>query len=295
MPEIQFIVPARNIDTLHRTLSMLSFQKDRSFRTCVVNLTGSEAVDSMAAEFEHTLPVVVVPVETTGEPFWKQCLEAAPAAEWVCFLGPDVDFTERSVGRMGKCIADHPAYDVFHWNLAEPCRKFRLKTRADKLFFNTVVDGGEAPLSSFVFRSQALRDAFAADAEAAGMDLAVILAAAKKTGIRTARRERIGYTSPVPASDPALVEKAVRARLAFFRWSERFFGDDFPLGVGDRLELFAGELARLYPSFTAEELKEDLNTFAVVSGPVRRLRAASALKSALKARQAAILTPKQEI
>ena len=294
MPEIQFIVPARNIDTLHRTLSMLSFQKDRTFRTCVVNMTGSEAVGAMAAEFEHTLAPVVIGVETTGEPFWKQCLEAAPAAEWVCFLGPDVDFTERSVGRMGKCIADHPAYDVFHWNLAEPFRKYCLKTSASKLFFNTVVEGGDAPLSSFVFRSQALREAFAADSEVAGMDLAVILSAAKKTGVRTARRERIGYAKPDPATDPAQVEKDVRARLAFFRWSERFFGEDYPLGVGDRLDLFAGELARLYPSFTADELKEDLNTFAVVSGPVRRLRAASALKSALKARQAAILTPKPE-
>ena len=294
MPEIQFIVPARNIDTLHRTLSMLSFQKDRTFRTCVVNMTGSEAVGAMAAEFEHTLAPVVIGVETTGEPFWKQCLEAAPAAEWVCFLGPDVDFTERSVGRMGKCIADHPAYDVFHWNLAEPFRKYCLKTSASKLFFNTVVEGGDAPLSSFVFRSQALREAFAADSEVAGMDLAVILSAAKKTGVRTARRERIGYAKPAPVTDPAQVEKDVRARLAFFRWSERFFGEDYPLGVGDRLDLFAGELARLYPSFTADELKEDLNTFAVVSGPVRRLRAASALKSALKARQAAILTPKPE-
>lgn len=293
MPDLLFIVPARNIDTLHRTLSMLSFQKDKSFRVCIVDLTGSGAAQTVAAEFEHNLTLTTVSLEATGEPLWKQCLEAAPAAEWVCFPGKDVDLTAKSVGRMRKCIAGHPTYDVFHWNLAEPNRKFGLKTRPEKLFLY-YVNGEEVPLASFVFRAQALRDAFAADPDAAGMDLAVIFAAAKKTGIRTARWERVGYKEDASATDPAQVEKDVRTRLAFYRWSERFFGEDYPLGVGDRLDLFAGELARLYPSFTAEELKEDLNTFAVVSGPVRRLRAASALKSALKARQAAITTPKPE-
>ena len=32
MAEITFVIPARNMDTLHRTLSMLSFQKDTGFR-----------------------------------------------------------------------------------------------------------------------------------------------------------------------------------------------------------------------------------------------------------------------
>ena len=118
-----------------------------------------------------------------------------------------------------------------------------------------------------------------------------LLAAAKKTGVRTARRERIGYTAPAPSTDPSVVEKEVRARLAFYRWSERYFGEEYPLGVSDRLALFAGELARLYPSFTADELKEDLNTFACVNGPIRRLKASSALKAALKARQEALSTP----
>ena len=123
-----------------------------------------------------------------------------------------------------------------------------------------------------------LSDLFAEDSEAAGMGHAVILTAARRTGVRSARRERIGYTPPAPSTDPAVIEKEVRSRLAFFRWSERFFGEEYPLGVGDRLDLFATELARLYPSFTPDELKEDLGTFAVVNGPVRRLRAASALK-----------------
>lgn len=294
MPEIVFLVPARNIDTLHRTLSMLSFQKDRGFRTVVADLTGSDAAASVAAEFEHRLPVSVVPIAPSGEPFWKCCLDVVPDAEWVCFLGPDVDLPATAVKRMRKCISDHEGYNAFRWILAEPYRKPGLKTRQDKLFLSVFVDGGVAPLSAFVFRAATLREAFSADPDAAGMDLAVILSAAKESGVRTVRWERVGYRKPEAPVDPALVEKDVRARLAFFRWSERFFGDEYPLGTSDRLALFAGELARLYPSFTPEELKEDLNTFAVVNGPIRRMKASSALKAALKARQEALTTPTGE-
>ena len=294
MAQITFVIPARNLDTLHRTLSMLSFQKNADIRAVIVDLAGSEAVRSVVPDFEHNLPVSVVTVEQAGLPLWKSCLDAAPEAEWICFLLPGVDFNETSVKRMSRCIDGHPSYDAFHWNLAEPNRKWGLRTHPDRIFTNVFVDGEVAPLSSFVFRAQALRDAFQADSEAAGMGHAVILAAAKKTGVRSVRRERIGYTPKAPSTDPSVVEKEVRSRLAFFLWSERYFGEDYPLGVGDRLDLFATELARLYPSFTPDELKEDLGTFAVVSGPVRRLRAASALKAALKARQETLMAPKPE-
>lgn len=294
MAQITFVIPARNLDSLHRLLSMLSFQKDNGFRAVIVDMAGSEAVRALVPDFESRFPLSVVTVEQAGQPLWKGCLDAAPDAEWVCFLTPGVDFTELSVKRMRRCIDGHGSYDAFHWNLAEPNRKWRLRTRPDRIFTNVFVDGGVAPLSSFVFRAQALRDAFEADPEAAGMGHAVLLAAAKKTGVRSVRRERIAYTASEPATDPAVVEKEVRSRLAFYRWSEKYFGDDYPLGVSDRLALFAGELARLYPSFTPEELKEDLGTFAVVSGPIRRLKAASALKAALKARQESLTAPKPE-
>ena len=294
MAKITFVIPARTLDTLHRILSMLSIQKDTGFRAVIVDLAGSEAVRSVVPDFEPSFPVSVVTVEQAGQPLWKCCLDAVPDAEWVGFLLPGVEFTETSVKRMRRCIDDHDTYDVFHWNLAEPNRKWGLRTRGDRIFTNIFVDGGAAPLSSFVFRAQALRDAFAADPEAAGMANAVILAAAKNTGVRSARRERIGYTPRPASTDPSIIEKEVRSRLAFFRWSERFYGEEYPIGVGDRLDLFATELARLYPSFTPEELKEDLNTFATVNGPVRRLRAASALKSALKARQETLTTPNPE-
>ena len=294
MAEIVFLIPARDVDSLHRTLSMLSFQKDRSFRAVIVDLAGSEAVQALAPDFEHQFPVSVVTVDPAGQPLWKCCLDAAPQAEWVCFLAPGIDLNATSFQRMKRCIDKHPDYDAFRWNLADPHRKWRLKTRPDRIFTRVFVDKDEAPLSSFVFRAKTLREAFDTDSEAAGMGLALILTGAKKTGVRTVRWERVGFTAPAPSTDPAVVEKEVRARLAFFRWSERFFGDDYPLEVGERLALFAGELARLYPSFTPDELKEDMNTFAVVNGPIRRMRASSALKSALKARQEALTTPTSE-
>ena len=131
MAEITFVIPARNLDTLHRTLSMLAFQKDAGLRAVIVDLAGSEAVHALVPDFEHNFPVSVVTVDPAGQPLWKCCLDAAPAAEWVCFLTPGVDFNEVSVKRMRRCIDDHEAYDVFHWNLAEPNKKWGLKTRPD--------------------------------------------------------------------------------------------------------------------------------------------------------------------
>ena len=285
MAQITFVLPARDVDALNRTLSMLSFQKDRSFRAVIMDLAGSEAVHALVPDFEHHFPVTVQTVEQAGQPLWKSCLDIVPDAEWVCFLLPGVDLGQKSVARMNRCIDGHPSYDAFRWNIAEPARKWGLRTKSGRIFRHVFEEKSPAPLSAYVFRAQALREAFEADPEAAGMGLAVILSGAKKTGVRTVRWERVGFKAPARTTDPALLEKEVRARLAFFRWSERFFGDDYPLGVNDRLALFAGELARLYPSFTPEELKEDLGTFAVVNGPIRRIKAASALKTALKARQ----------
>ena len=171
MAEIVFLIPARDVDSLHRTLSMLSFQKDHAFRAVLVDLAGSEAVRSVAADFEHQFPVSVETVDPAGQPLWKCCLDAAPAAEWVCFLVPGVDLNATSVQRMKRCIDKHPDYDVFRWNLTAPNRKWRLKTRPDRLFTRVFVDKDEAPLSSFVFRGKALREVLRDDSDAAGKKL----------------------------------------------------------------------------------------------------------------------------
>ena len=47
MAQITFVIPARTLDTLHRILSMLSFQKDTGYRAVIVDLAGSEAVRSV--------------------------------------------------------------------------------------------------------------------------------------------------------------------------------------------------------------------------------------------------------
>lgn len=60
MREICFIIPARNIDTLHRTLSMLSFQKDSSFRVLVADLSGTAEAHAVTAGFEHRMAVETV-------------------------------------------------------------------------------------------------------------------------------------------------------------------------------------------------------------------------------------------
>ena len=83
MAEITFVIPARNLDTLHRTLSMLSFQKDAGLRAVIVDLAGSEAVRAVESDFEHSFPLSVVTVDLAGQPLWTGCLDAAPEAEWV--------------------------------------------------------------------------------------------------------------------------------------------------------------------------------------------------------------------
>ena len=291
MAEITFLIPAGNLDTLHRTLSMLAFQKGAAFRAVIVDFVGSEAVASLVPDFESRFPLSVETVEQDGQPLWKCCLDAAPSAEWVCFLLPGVEYNETTVKRMTRCIKRNESFEAFRWNLAAPNRKWKRRTQPDRIFKRMFVEGDAAPLSSFVFRAQSLRFAFDENPEVAGMAPAIILAASTRTGVRTVRRERIGYTPEPASTDPVVIEKETRSRLAFLRWSEKYFGDKYPLSVSDRLTLFATELARLYPSYTQDELKEDLNTFAVVNGPVRRARASSALKSAIKARQQELQTP----
>jgi len=74
---------------------------------------------------------------------------------------------------------------------------------------------------------------------------------------------------------------AIRERLDLFRWTEEYFGDDdYPLSVGDQLELFANEVAKL--PLPEEELWAQMDSFLVSQGTIRRVRAHNALKNALK-------------
>ena len=83
MAEIVFLIPARDVDSLHRTLSMLSFQKDHAFRAVLVDLAGSEAVRSVAADFEHQFPVSVETVDSpSGNAAWTPLLPRNGCASW---------------------------------------------------------------------------------------------------------------------------------------------------------------------------------------------------------------------
>lgn len=284
MSEFAIILPAAPAADLHRTLSSLVFQKEKDFQVYLVQSPGtSEAVTG----FEDRLPLKWVDIASGGGAF--SALAAVKDEPFVCFLTPEVDLAPKSLRRMRRCIDGHPGHDVYHWNLAAPARKYGLKTAPARLFKEVFFKGGVAPLSSFVFRRSALAVWLASAPSAADSALAAVLACAGEQGIRTARWERLGWHRPAPAADPAALEREVRANLAFFRWTESFFGNAYPVGVGDRLDLFATEAARLYPSYTADELKALMQEFAVVDGPVRKLRASSALKGALKRRKETLL------
>jgi hypothetical protein len=104
--------------------------------------------------------------------------------------------------------------------------------------------------------------------------------------IRNVWWERLAWTAPIQPQGPEAVKESVKKNLDLFRWCESFFGDDdFPLSVGDQLELFATELARLYPDYTEEQLKETMYSFQVSQGTIRKMRASSALSDAIKARE----------
>jgi|GEM_PF-1292986 len=249
-----------------RLLGSLQFQKCKDFRVYV------PAGDPVAAEYEDHLPLAEGGLEAVGQEEYALFLE--PGAQ----LGPA--FLKRAAG----CIKDHPGFDV--WNVAvEDAPKLPRKASAARLFQGVFRKGMPAPLSSFVFRVSALREKVVYGNGGKLLPLATVLSCAGEKGIRRVCRERLGWTPALPPSDPALAEQAVRDRLDFFHWSETFFKEEYPLDTGETLDLFAAEIVKLYPSYPPEELKKLMAGFAVSEGTVRKMRASSALKSALKARQ----------
>ena len=170
----------------------------------------------------------------------------------------------------------------YHVNI-EGQKTFPKKADAKKIFKLTQVDNLDAPLSSFVFQSSALRDKAVTKADGSLDPLPTVLCCAPA---RTVSGLELPWTAADNGKDPAVVEKSVHTQLEMLRWTEGFFGDDdYPLSVGDQLKLICHELARLYPSYTADELKEKLYGFEVTQKPIRKLRASCALKKAIKERE----------
>jgi len=256
-----------------KLLGALLFQKDKGFRVYLPE------DDPFVAAYEGQLPLVRGGLDQVQEPY-------------VWFLEPGALPDKEFVKRAHRTISRHPDFDVYHANLADPAEpgapkpgKLPRIARKERLFVKLVADGVPAPLSAFVFSTPKLREKLVFRADGSVDPLPTILACGSGRGVRNIWRQTLGWTAPAQAEGPAAEEARVKERLDFIRWTESFYGDDYPLGVGDRLEMLAAELAKLFPSYSEAALKEMMQGFQVSSGAVRKMRAASALKSALKARQ----------
>jgi len=191
---------------------------------------------------------------------------------------PGPDFVDKILRTAKK----HPDFAVYHVNLVGH-KAFPRKADARKLFKLMMVDRLEAPLSSFVFQRYALRDRAVTTADGTLDPFPTILSCAP---VRNVCCLKLPWTPTEKKIDPAADEKSVREKLDTLRWTEGYFGDDdYPLSVGDQLKIICRELAQLYPSYTADELKEMLYGYEVTQKPIRRLRASCILKRAIKARE----------
>ena len=243
----------------------LLFQKDKQFKVYVPE------GDSVADAYEEQLPLVRGGLKDVQELY-----------VWILEPGtlPDKNFVRRA----RRTIQRHPEFHVYHANLIQG-EPFPRVLKRDKLFDKLVLDGVPAPLSACVFATARLRERAVFRADGTLDPLPTLLACASEKGLRNIWRQQLEWTAPVLPEGPAEEEKRIRQRLDFYHWTESFYAEDYPLGIGDRLEMIAAELAKLYPSYSEEALKEMMQSFQAASGTVRKLRASSALKSALKARQ----------
>ncbi len=194
---------------------------------------------------------------------------------------PDAKF----VSRILRMARRHPDFDVYHVNVKGE-KAFPRKADAKKVFRLAISENVTAPLSSFIFRSEKLRERAVFQADGDLQPLSTVLNCARERPVRKVWCLELEWSPAAAPSDPVAVEAAIRDRIDLFRWTESFFGDDdYPLSVGDQLDLFADEVAKLYPSYTEDDLKEMMESFQVSQGTIRKLRASAALRSALKERE----------
>ncbi len=248
-----------------RLLGTLVFQASKEFKVYV-------PADSTAAQdYEGKFPVVQGTLESIQEPL-------------VCVLEPGAAPGKDFVKKILRTARRHPEFDVYHVNL-EGGKTFPRKASAAKVFKLTVVEGVSAPLSGFIFRTDKLRARAVLRKDGSLDPIPTVLSVAKDAPVRNVWRATLPWTAPEEGKGPAQEEARIREKLDLFRWSETYFGDEnYPLSVGDQLDLFAAEVAKLYPSYSPENLKEIMMSFQVAQGTIRKVRASSALKSALKAR-----------
>ena len=245
-----------------RILSALTFQSSKAFRVYLASPTEDE-----------------YPFEV-ARGSWSQVQEPLLA-----ILTPGTIPPPDYVKRVERAVKWHPDFDVYHVDVTGE-KRFPRKTSAKKLFCLAVQGDAPAPLSSFVFKADVLRTKAVFKADGSLDPLPCVFSCSAQKPIRRVCKGQMEWRAPQPSQDPALQEKAVRERLDLFRWTEGFFGDDdYPLSVGDQLNLFAAEVIKLFPSYSEEDLKEIMLGFEVSEGPIRRMRAQNALSKAMKERQ----------
>ena len=249
-----------------RLADALLFQKYKDFRVYV------PAADMpLAEDYQGRLDLVAGGINAVTEPL---------ACIWEPGAAPDQDFLRR----VARTVSRHEDYDVYHVNLLGQ-KPFPRKTGWKKLFRLLVEEEVAAPLSSFAFRTDRLREkaVFVNDGD---LDpVPTLLACARKRPVRAVWNQTLAWTAPELPRDPASEEQRVIRRMDLLRWTETFYGeDDYPLSPGDRMALFARCLAQLFPSYSEDALKPMMNSFQVSRGPLRKMRAAHALSSAIKDR-----------
>ena len=132
--DFAILVPASGTDELHRTLSMLVFQQEKDFHVYVIDPAKVIGIAPVVSEFEMRLSVDYLQVDPGDGPLLAAALPCLRGERYVCWLSSGVEFTPKSLLRMRRCIKDHPDYDVYHWNLEEPERKWKLKTERSSFF-----------------------------------------------------------------------------------------------------------------------------------------------------------------
>lgn len=249
-----------------KLIAALSFQKNKEFKVYVP----WEA--DWLADYEAQLTLVRGGLNDVQEPL-------------LCFLGPGAAPDKHFVGRVLRAAKWHKAFDVFHVNLSAG-KQFPCRLKASKFFKLALVEGRPVPLSSFVFRTEKLRECAVFRSDDSLNPIPTILASARERPIRNVWLEKLEWIAPAVPQDPVSVEKRILDRLEVLRWTEYYYGEDnYPIGVGERLDLFAREIAQLYPLYTPDQMKEQMNLFRASQGTIRKVRAASALKNAIRKRQ----------
>ena len=165
---------------------------------------------------------------------------------FVCILEPGAVPDPHFVCKINWTTKMHPKFDVYHVNV-EGEEAFPRKASAKKVFQLAVFDGVKAPLSSFVFRANTLRAKAVFRADGTLNTLPTVLSCAAARPVRNIWRGKLEWKA-----------------------------------VGNQLGLFAAAVAKLKPFHTEDELKEIMEGFLVSQGTIRRMRALSALKDALK-------------